>query len=444
MAEFTAKVRAYIQKHNLLEVGKVALVGISGGADSVCLFYVLSALGYKVELAHVNFGLRGEESDADEAFVRHLALAHNTPLHIHRAQKKESGNTQQWARNVRYAFFEEICQSKSIEKVAVAHHQNDNFETALFNLVKGGNWRKLKGISPQNQRIVRPFLAVTRQEIEDYLALYGWSYRTDSSNAEDKYQRNFLRNRVVPLLRQLNPSLEQTFVQSAERAQAAERLLSAQIKAELNRICTTRNGYNILSIKCLEKSSEPVFILSEWLNRFGFSYTASADIFEKRYLKSGKKFLSDTHILCTNREELVVGMLHKKAFVATTFKHFIDDVISIELSSSQVVVLSPSPIPNALWQSELYLASSDFPLVLRIWAAGDALSPNAKSGRRKVNKILTDAKLSVLEKQDVLVLASPKGILALVGYAAETKAQNPDNTQNNLYIALRTTNETTQ
>lgn len=431
------KVQDYILKNALLEAEEELILGISGGADSVCLFHILKELGYKLTLAHVNFNLRGAESDSDETFVRVLAREYGCAIHVHKAAQPVTSNVQQWARTLRYDFFEHLSQKLGIKAVAVAHHQDDSFETLLLNLVKGGSWRRLSGIRTQNKHVIRPLLALNRTEIENYLILNNLSYRTDSSNAENKYQRNFLRSSVVPLLKELNPSLEQTFASTAQRLWAADRLLTKLIAEKLQRIVQKRNNCEVLKIDALLKEDEPEFLLYEWLSPKGYSYAATCDIFSKRNLKSGKLFLSATHALCTNRHELVLGIRHQEVFKELTIEN-LEAGFQVLVDQEFVLKLQDKPVSNAVWQTSLDFQKVVFPLTLRPWCSQDVLQPNSRSGRKKINKILTEAHISVLEKPHFLILLNAnQEALCLINQATHFPSIGQENSGKRLvYVAL--------
>jgi len=203
-----------IRDESLVDAGDHLLVGVSGGIDSSALLFLLynlrDSLFFDLAVAHVNHGLRGEESERDQVFVTDLAGKYGVPCHVARVDVKalarERGISVQHAgREARYRYFEDLCRTHGYDKVAVAHNRDDQVETFLLRIVKGTGIRGLASIPVKRDRIIRPFLHTYRSEIETYVDRFSLPYVQDSSNLKDAYERNFIRNRITPLLEKLNP-----------------------------------------------------------------------------------------------------------------------------------------------------------------------------------------------------------------------------------------------
>lgn len=200
----------------LLPPGSRVLTAVSGGCDSICLLHLLwtkrEEWGLEVSAAHYEHGIRGEASLRDAAFVEDFCRARGIPCAVEHgdvpAFAREQGlGIEEAARRLRYAFLEHTADQLGCDRIATAHNADDNAETMLLNLVRGSGLRGLGGIPPVRGRIVRPLLRVTRQEIEEYLRENGLPHVEDASNADERYRRNRLRQRVLPVLRELNPAL---------------------------------------------------------------------------------------------------------------------------------------------------------------------------------------------------------------------------------------------
>lgn len=227
MRNLEIKVREYINRYQMIENGDRVIVGISGGADSVCLFFVLLKLQREIRFSlaavHVNHGLRGADADADEQFVKELCEKYNVPLEISRIDlesiaKKRKQSLEEAGRDVRRETFVRVMLQYSGNRIALAHHQNDNAETMLWNLARGTGLHGLGGIHPVNGQWIRPILCLNRQEIEAYLKEENQTYCTDLTNLETIYTRNKLRHQVIPVLetevnsaavRHMNETMEQ-------------------------------------------------------------------------------------------------------------------------------------------------------------------------------------------------------------------------------------------
>jgi tRNA(Ile)-lysidine synthase len=213
--------KIHIRSKNLLDLEKSYLLAISGGIDSVCLGHLLHGLGVKFSLGHVNFQLRGKESDEDEAFVRTLAAKWEVPILVKKTRKeifKTTGkSTQMAARDFRYEWFEELVKSDGFEGVLVAHQFEDQIETIFLNLLRGTGIEGLYGMSEKRGVILRPLLPFTRSQIRSYMEQNGLKWRNDSSNDTNDYKRNLLRNRVLPTLNDDFPDALQVLDMSFKR-----------------------------------------------------------------------------------------------------------------------------------------------------------------------------------------------------------------------------------
>jgi len=217
-------VSAYMRQLHMIHPGEKVIVGLSGGADSVCLFDILLALreefSFTVEAVHVNHMLR-ETAERDEMFVKRLCEEEGIVLHILRKDVAELAkwrdmSLEEAGREVRYAFFEEVAEKTSADKVAVAHHANDNAETILFHLCRGTGIDGLCGIRPVRDRVIRPLLCLERKEIEDYVDTVGRAYMTDETNADTAYTRNRIRNDILPMLEEVCQSAATHIAQTGE------------------------------------------------------------------------------------------------------------------------------------------------------------------------------------------------------------------------------------
>ena len=220
------RVARYISQKKLFMPADKILVALSGGADSVALLCLLQTLGYECEAAHCNFHLRGEESDRDETFVRQLCTKRQVPLHtVHfdtlRTAEERHISIEMAARELRYEWFEKIRTKSNANVIAVAHHQDDSVETLLLNLIRGTGINGLRGIRSKNGHIVRPLLCLDRNEIINYLNRIGQDYVTDSTNLQDEYTRNKIRLNLLPMMQEINPSVKESILNTAEHLNEA-------------------------------------------------------------------------------------------------------------------------------------------------------------------------------------------------------------------------------
>lgn len=303
------KIRAYIDKYQLLSPGRPVMVALSGGADSVALADILVRLGYSAIALHCNFHLRQDESLRDETFARTFAQdALGIPFHkkdfdtaTYAARRHLS--VEMAAREQRYAWFEEMRRTHHAQAIAVAHHRDDSVETLLLNLVRGSGLRGLTGIRPRNGQIVRPLLGVSRDDILDWLSVRGLGYVTDSTNLTDAYTRNFIRHRIIPLLEEINPAARDTLARSAAHLASAEPIYDAVIQQARHDVMVSENE---LSIQKLLAYPSPETVLYELLRPYGFSRPVAEAVFRSLDSISGKQFFSPAYRLIKDRDTLLL------------------------------------------------------------------------------------------------------------------------------------------
>lgn len=244
------KVRNTLSKFSMLENADEVIVGFSGGADSTCLLYILNSLkdefGIKIHAAHLNHCLRGQESDRDEAFVRDFCCEHSIKLSVRRVDilneaKQYSKGIEEYARQVRYEFFNSLCSVKSV--IATAHNLNDCEETLLFNLARGSSLKGLCSIPPVRENVIRPLIECTRDEIEDFCKQKNLGFVTDSSNLSDDYTRNKIRHNIIPLLKDINPAFDSATLRCIDSLRVDEKYLSLKADELYNDI-KLDFGYN--------------------------------------------------------------------------------------------------------------------------------------------------------------------------------------------------------
>jgi tRNA(Ile)-lysidine synthase len=451
---------SYIARGKLFCHTDSLLVTVSGGVDSMTLLHLLLATGYKVGVAHCNFRLRGEESDGDEQLVRQRCTRENIPLFVaHFDTEKYAGqkgiSTQMAARELRYAWFEEVTAAHGFTKIAVAHNANDEVETFFLNLVRGTGLQGLLGMAAAQRKIVRPLLFAPRTEILQYAQEHGIHFREDSSNSHVKYARNRIRINVLPELAKLNPSLLPTMQGNMERLRAAQRLVAGMVDDLQKKACTQKE--DMLYIKISELPAEQrSFWLFELLHERGFSSATVNGIEAALSGASGKIFYSPTHRLLKDREMLIVAPKKRGTIegeratgdwkpTATSWAVELKEegldgqevkvgsaVFSFEIIEAASVRLNQG--------SNVALLDCDmlqFPIRLRRWQAGDRFAPLGMKGEKKLSDFFTDSKLTLFEKQEQLLLCSANGDVAWVaGRRIDNRYRVTKNTRRILKAAL--------
>ena len=215
----------------LLPEGVFVLAAVSGGVDSISLLHWLHARGVRVAAAHLHHGLRGAAADGDEAFVKDFCLTRGIPFYVEHADvgalaARMGVSTEEAGRAARYDFLSRTAREIGADRVATAHHADDNAETLLFQLVRGAR-SGLGGIAPQRDIYIRPFLGVTRAQIEAYAAANGLAYRLDAMNLDDAYARNYIRHEIMPRLQRLNSAAAAHIAETAQTLRVESEYLDA-------------------------------------------------------------------------------------------------------------------------------------------------------------------------------------------------------------------------
>jgi len=391
---------------------KKLLIAISGGIDSVVLTHLLSALNFNISLAHCNFNLRNTESDLDTVFVKKVAKelkikCFTTSFETKKIAQENKESTQVTARNLRYNWFQEILEAHNFDYVLTAHHADDNLETFLINLTRGSGLDGFTGIPEINGNIIRPLLKFSRIEILSYAKENKLSWREDKSNAATKYVRNKIRHKILPVLKEINPSLLDTFSKTLENLKESKQLIDDSIEEISKKVILKEHGVVKFRIHEIQQLSNPKAYLYELLK--GHNFTEFKDIYNLLAAQSGKQVFSKTHALLKDREFLIlseVAILNEQQKTQELAFHISEDLCKItdpiQLTFEKVTAQS---VQN---KSTIYVSkeSLTFPLIVRKWQNGDYFYPEGMQGKKKLSKYFKDEKLSLLEKQNTWLLCN--------------------------------------
>lgn len=418
---FRQKVIQYINEKHLFHRSDKILVALSGGADSVALLRVLLLEGYNCVAAHCNFHLRGEESDRDEEFVQNLCRGLDVPLQVihfdtngYASRKRIS--IEMAARELRYEWFEQVRLQVGASVIAVAHHRDDSVETFLLNLVRGTGINGLKGIAAINGKVVRPLLDVSRDDILAFLADLKQDYVTDSTNLEDEYLRNKLRLNVIPLLKEINPSVCESITETARRLSDVEAVYRKSIQTVCTEV-TEREGK--FSISRIMKAVAPLAVLFELLHPYGFNAIQLKNIYRSLGTESGKLFYSENYVLLRDRDYLFLKRREESK----------EDDQSYTLHQEICQIEDGFEVSR---NPELACLDADTvkePLVLRRWQSGDKFVPFGMHSFKKVRDYLRDRKYSLFEKENQYVVCSGENIVWLVNERTDNRFRVTEKTQ---------------
>ena len=400
----------FILSRHLTDKSEKVLLAVSGGLDSMVMANLFLVEGISFAIAHCNYGLRGEESDGDEAFVLDWADRHRVNCHV-KAFDVSDGSIQLNARNVRYQWFRELVSEHNFDKIATAHHLNDSLETILINLSRGTGIKGVAGISIKNVNVIRPLLFAERQQLYDYAMDHKLEWREDSSNMKTDYDRNLLRHDVVPELLKLNPSLFKNFGFTVERLTYASDLVERKVEEVKSRFYTEHEHGGRLDVSWMNTASD-VLILSELLAPFGVNYVTAKEIFEAKG-KSGKSFPVPGWLITMDRDAIFIDDEPEKVVELV-----IESEGAYDLNGAVIKVQGAVKEEVSFGSTNMAFLDGDklnYPITIRSWKRGDKFQPLGMQGEKKVSDYLIDTKVPLADKKGVMVLESEGTIVWLVG-----------------------------
>lgn len=419
------RLRHFIDEQHLFSQRDEVLLAVSGGRDSVCMVDLVRQLHQPFAIAHCNFHLRGADSDRDQRFVAHLAEQAGVRYHTvdfdtvaYAAAHDQS--IEEAARELRYAWFASLCSQYGYVAVATAHHRDDSVETFFLNLFRGTGIAGLHGIRPASAGVVRPMLCFSRAEIDHYVEYHRLLYVEDCTNSELDARRNRIRLQLMPLLRQLYPSVDATMAANIERLHDAELLYRQQVETIKAAVLAPHPSPFLpdmveVDLHAIAKLEARGTVLHELLHPFGF---AAADVAALATSlpspRVGARLLSATHEAVVDRTGLLVAPLSEPVAPRLT----VDEVGAVDTRcGANTVFVDADKVAQ--------------PLSLRPWHDADRFCPFGMGGRRRlVSDLLKDCHVSVVEKRHVHVLTDAEGrIVWVVGLRADDRFRVGDETR---------------
>ncbi len=417
------------------------LLAVSGGMDSMCMANLVrySSLDMKASVAHVNFSLRGEESDSDESLVRAFADDWGVDLYVRRFDTlayaaENSVSVEMAARDLRYRWFAELIDEHGFDYLLIAHNANDSVETLFLNIVRGTGLRGLSGIKPVNGNILRPLLGFKRRNIADYVHYNKVPYHDDRTNFESEYSRNKLRNIVFPELEKINSSFLNTvsrdmafFTQASE---ILDDLYMTHRDRLLKKICLPDGTvYYEIDVKRLKGFKSPAYWLFRLLEPFGFNSSQVLKIYEVLDGQPGKEFFSPSYCLLKDRNVLKIygeaaeygdETVHALPYECGGHDGTRVSVISSSGLSADQIKGMPISV-HVIDESRLV-----FPLHVRKWRRGDRFKPLGMDRFKKISDFLVDRKIDRFSKRNVRVLVNVRAdgteeIVAVLGLRTDNR-----------------------
>lgn len=391
------------------------LVAVSGGVDSMVLLHLTVNGGYNISVAHANFKLRNVESDKDENFVKQACLDLDVPFftEVLRVDKKHQ-NIQIAARNLRYDWFESLCESHQFEYVLTAHHLNDRIETFFIHLLRGSGIKGLRSIPERNENILRPILDFSKEEILAYAKENNISWREDATNKETDYLRNKIRHGLAVDFSKLSESADVNLAKSMDFLTEANQYFEQTAKAFVDSLKFENGIYYVPEIQWNNLFDQKP--LHKYVfDFFGFLPDQLDALSQFGESQSGKQIQSDKYIVYRDRNQFVLEPVQQDSTVEIPIQLPEGEIklpIHVKWKTIKYAISLPKLNPKS---AILNFDKLKFPLVLRSWKPGDKFTPLGMKGSKKVSDFLTDKKLSIPEKNKILVLETEGEICWVAG-----------------------------
>lgn len=447
----------YIQRNHLFQPTDKLLLAVSGGIDSVVLSHLTKSAGYLFGIAHCNFQLRGEESERDEAFVRELARSLAVPLFIKRFDTKSYAaerkvSIQVAARELRYHYFREILDgntnkdlmtgsadaSASYRFLVTAHHLDDNIETVFMNFCKGTGIRGLRGIQSKQERIVRPLLFASREDIMEYAHQHDLHWIEDSSNDETKYTRNYFRKVVLPSIEKIYPQLRNNLQNNINRYNEVADLYSQAVAVHKKRLLEQNGDEVHVPVLKLAKIAPRSTLIYEIIKDYGFTAQQVEEVEKLLTSDSGKYITSTTHRILRNRAWLIISPLESSRDTIVVMEKD-DEETFFDQSRLQLKRLEGGAVTFSADNAVAVLDAKEvqFPLIIRKWKEGDYFYPlGMKKKKKKLSRFFIDQKLSLSQKEKVWVVESHKKIVWVIGYRIDERFKITPSTRQALQLTI--------
>lgn len=421
------------------------LLTVSGGIDSIVMLDLFSKCSNKIAIAHCNFNLRNEESDADEKFVQKLGEKYSLPVYLKKFDTLNYADDnklsiQMAARDLRYQWFEELRIETGFNFIATAHTMDDQVETFFINLSRGTGIKGLTGIKASTGNIIRPLLWAERAEILEYATQNQLNWREDSSNSSSKYLRNKIRHEIIPLFKDINPGFSDTMKMNIQRLKEVEKVFDGEAENKKKKLLIKDGKMWKISIKDLLEEKNARIWLYEILQGFGFVSATIDDLFQSLIKsESGKLFFSEKYRIVKDREYLILDTLE----VETMHRYYIEEG---QENISEPIRLHLKQIPNVEFEMKKsnLIAQLDydrliFPLIIRKWNIGDYFMPLGMNNLKKLSDFFIDQKLSIPEKEKTWLLTSGKHIVWVIGMRIDERYKVKEGTE--MVLSLELTRE---
>lgn len=408
------------------------LLAVSGGADSMVLANLVADANLTFEIAHVNYHLRAEDSNRDQKIVEDFCKRHQVPFHLYDVSEKDhypENSIELWARNLRYQFFFKTLKDENLDFIVMAHHLNDQLETFLINLSRASGISGLSGIPENENRILRPLLHFTKQEIYDFAKESKIKFGEDYTNHEEHYLRNRIRHHITPQLEKTNERFWANFDQSLKHLSAANRFIKSQIQTIFEDLTLKKND-QLLVLNKSKLAKESDLVRYQILKSLGFT-----NVLENRKIfkaENGSVFKGQSFILTIGRDELIFDADESPISEPEEIQLPIDKKITFP----QIMLISEKDEPNWNHQWAINLSKVKFPLKLRKPRVGEFFYPAGMNGKKLISKFFRDERIPIFARNDAWVFSDAEDhVLGILGYRQDARFKAEKNDQK-IYLYL--------
>ena len=430
----------YILGNKLFTKLDSLIVAVSGGVDSMVLLHILHSNGFKVTAAHCNFQLRGVDSDSEMNLINDYCSQNQIPFLLKIADAKSYADEkkvsiQMAAREIRYDWFTQLVESTDAKFVLTAHHLQDQVETFFINLIRGTGINGLKGIPSKNNFIRRPFLEADKNSILDYANKHKVPYLNDKSNIETKYLRNKIRLDLLPILRSINPSLDQTIQREMKIFEELNEFLKYYLSLEKSKCVNEKEGIYWVDKSLIAGNKLSKLLLHHIFSEFGFDPDTIDQIELSINTQSGKIFYSKDYFVVSDRKFWIVKS-GSKVESSDQEKYLLKDKLFLQSKKFIVDTFSGAHYFNQHDKISLDADKIDAPLNLGKFRKGDRFFPIGMTGSKKLSDFFVSKKMSLLEKEDQLILRCGDEVVWIVGKRMDRRYCVSESTVKTIVITI--------
>ena len=418
------------------------LLAVSGGIDSMVLFDLFIKNNINFSVASCNFQLRGEDSDNDLKFVENICIKnsinlYSTVLDVDKFSTMRKISTQMAARELRYVFFKKILEKHKYSYIVTAHHLDDNIETIIFNFIKSTGYKGLVGIPFNKNKILRPLINISKEEIEDYAVSNNISWRLDKSNNSNKYSRNKIRNEVIPLLKEINPSLGKSLTESLKRIQKLSHDIKPRIDLFIQKFVDFKDDYINIKKDFIDDIEKYEILLFDFFHDYGFNYSQIENIIKSLKAKNQKKFISLNYELIIERKSIFIitkDFLVKTRYESKEIENIVLPFFNLSVKKYKKSLFTLNKSNN---NAQLDFDKITYPICIRNYKKGEKFLPLGMRKNKKISDFLSDKKVNyIIKLRQCVITDSTDSVLWVVGHQISNKFKVDSETKNILEFEI--------